>query len=205
MAKANAKGRSKTSLRFVLNYEWMLKSPAYRSLSCYSRCLLQEIKRLYNGGNNGELYLSVRGAAELLNIHKDTAAKAFSELEEKGFIRAKTKGSFSQKVRHATTWILAEYEYAGQLATKNFMSWRAADEKQNTVLLNRTDGPIKPDSRLLNRTEKEPDGPIKPDRNPTIDYAHGPNRPHTYNIPYACSSSVSSAPTSKQLKNAGGQ
>ncbi len=183
MGKADRKGRTKTSPRFVLNYEWMLKSPAYRSLSCYSRCLLEEIKRLYNGTNNGELYLSVRGAAELLNAHKDTAAKAFGELENKGFIRARTKGSFSQKIRHATTWILTEYEYAGQLPTKAFMSWCAPDEKQNTGRLKRTDGPTKPDNRRLDRTEKELDGPSKPDRDPTIDPTPGPTRPHTYNLP----------------------
>lgn len=107
--------------KHVRLHEWMLKHPSYRSLDCYSRCLLVELMRLYNGENNGDLGLSVRRAATLLNCNKDTAGKAFKTLEAKGFIKIKTKGSFSWKVRHSTTWILTEHSYAGALATKSFM------------------------------------------------------------------------------------
>jgi hypothetical protein len=51
--------------RHVRLYRWLLESPAYRGLSSCARCLLVELKALYNG-TNSELFLSVR----------DTAARA---------------------------------------------------------------------------------------------------------------------------------
>ena len=96
-----------------------------------ARCLEMELKALYNGINNGELYLSVREAADRLNIADNTANKAFKELEEKGFIKPKQKGSFNWKKRHATLWILTEFEFNEQLATKDFMRWQP--QEKNTV------------------------------------------------------------------------
>ena len=89
-----------------------------------ARCLEMELKELYNGSNNGELYLSVREAAKRLGIANNTASNAFKELEEKGFIIPKQKGHFKLKTRHATSWILTEFECGGQAATKNFMRWK---------------------------------------------------------------------------------
>lgn len=145
MGKANAKGRSKGEAKHVRDYEWMLRSPAYRSLSCYARCLLHELKRLYMGENNGELFMSVRFAANVLGAHKDTAAKAFHELQDHGFIRPRIKSGFSWKPGQATTWILTEYEFAGQLATKDFMRWRPESE-------NAKHGPTRPHTVLPDRT-----------------------------------------------------
>ena len=121
MAKINKKGRTKGGARHVRDYEWMLASPAYRSLSCVSRCLLHELKRLYMGKNNGELFLSVRRAAKLLHVNKDTASRAFRDLRERGFIHSNVKSGFDWKRGQATTWILTEFEFAGRLPTKDFM------------------------------------------------------------------------------------
>lgn len=121
--KTDATGRSVEHGKYVRDFEWMLACPAYRSLSCYSRCLLTELKRLYNGHNNGDLYLSVRHAGYLIGAGKDTAAKALKELEERGFIRQHQVGAFSWKKRHATTWILEEYSLGDSLPTKAFMKW----------------------------------------------------------------------------------
>ena len=144
MARTNSKGRSKGE-RFVQLHEWILNCPAYRGLSCYARCLHTELHRRFNGTNNGDIVMSVRQAAALLNCNKDTANNAFKELEAKGFIRPNQKGAFDHKARHATTWILAEKAHNGELATKDFMRWRPGGEIQNTVLPFRTLGPIKPD------------------------------------------------------------
>ena len=108
--------------KHVRLHEWMLKHHSYRSLSCCSRCLLVELMRCYNGENNGHVGLSIRQAATRLNCNKDTASKAFKELQRLGFIKIKAKGSFRFKERHSTTWILTEYSYAGALPTKEFMS-----------------------------------------------------------------------------------
>lgn len=126
--------------RHVRLHHWLLGSPAYRQLSVGGRALLVELYDLHNGMNNGELFLSVREAGARLNVGKDTAGRYFRELEAKGFIRPRTKGSFDYKARHATCWVLTEFSYAGQLPTKDFMKWRPA-EKQKPVPKIRTDGP----------------------------------------------------------------
>ena len=127
MTRTNATGRSTRAAKHVRVYRWMLTSSAYRSLSCYSRCLLLELGARYNGDNNGQIHMSVREAAGLLGCSQPTACKALHELEDRGFIRAHEKGAFHVKVRHSTTWILTEHSYAGQPATKDFMRWEAAD------------------------------------------------------------------------------
>jgi DNA-binding transcriptional MocR family regulator len=78
----------------------------------------------YNGYNNGEISMSVREAARLLHIAKDTATKAFRELEHKGFIECNQCGSFNWKAGKATTWILTEHAFDDELPSKEFASWR---------------------------------------------------------------------------------
>jgi hypothetical protein len=130
-----ANGRSKGNPKHVRHYEWQLSSLAWKSLSMTARCLEIELKSLYNGVNNGDLFLSIREAARRLNIADNTAKNAFCELQEKGFIIPKRKGSFSQKIRHATSWILTEYECNGQLATKNFMRWQPKEKSRTQNLI----------------------------------------------------------------------
>jgi len=112
-------------------YRWMLDSPAYLSLSCQARAVLIEITRAYDGTNNGRIGLSVRRAAERCNIAKDTASRAFADLEERGFVDCVTRGAFSRKSMHATEWRLTWWpcDVTGELSSKRFMNWR----KQNTV------------------------------------------------------------------------
>jgi hypothetical protein len=125
--KTDATGRTIGTGGHVRLYHWCLASAAWRSLSCEARALLVELYGLYNGSNNGMLFLSVREAARRLNIGKSTAARAFDELTEKGFVRPHVKGAFARKVRHATQWVLTEFEHGGQLPTKNFMRWQPAE------------------------------------------------------------------------------
>lgn len=123
-------GRSKGTSRFVKLEFWLLKSRAYRSISVGARALLVELYSLYNSYNNGDLFLSVRDAAERLNVAPNTARRLFAELCDRGFIRVAELGSFNCKRKIATTWILTEFEHRNQLPTKDFMHWPA--EKQNT-------------------------------------------------------------------------
>jgi DNA-binding MarR family transcriptional regulator len=110
--------------KFVCLYRYVLGSEAHRSLGLAARCLLVEFYDLYNGSNNGYIFMSVRSAAERLGVSKNTAHKALRELEDRGFVRPHQRSSFDWKKRLATTWILAEYEYAGQPASKEFMRWK---------------------------------------------------------------------------------
>jgi DNA-binding transcriptional MocR family regulator len=110
-----------------------LNSPAYLSLSCPARALLVELTRIYNGRNNGQIGLSVRGASERCNIARGTAQRAFTELQERGFIELVTKGAFSRKSPRASEWRLTfnTCDVTGELPSKAFMRW--GREKQNAV------------------------------------------------------------------------
>lgn len=123
--------------KHVRLYSWLLMSEAWRSLSCEARALLIELAGLYNGENNGELFLSVRDAARRINTGKSTAARAFDELMARGFIRPHVLGAFSRKVRHATSWVLTEFPIGDHVArgeaTKDFMRWKPDPKNQNTV------------------------------------------------------------------------
>lgn len=122
--KTNRNGRSKGEFKHVRHYAYELDSPAYRALPCVARALYTEFKRLHNGQNNGELFLSERKTAELLGVAQNTAKNALVELQGKGFIRVHRKGSFSWKQRHATTWILTEYPVAGNPPTRDYQNWK---------------------------------------------------------------------------------
>jgi len=135
-------GRNKTG-RFVKLEHYLLNSPAYRSLCCYARSLLVELYALYNGSNNGTLYMSVRQAQQRLgDVGRKAAEKAFNELQDRGFITVVQKGSFTCKVQLATTWRLTEHDCEGRPATKDFMRWTPpAAAGKNTVLLRGTVAP----------------------------------------------------------------
>ncbi len=130
-----ANGRNKGDSKHVRHYNWQLLCPAWKALSMTARCLEMELKALHNGDNNGDLFLSVREAAKRLGVAHNTANKAFKELEEKGFIKPNEKGSFTYKLRHATSWVLTEFEYHGQLATKDFMRWRPEEKTRTQKLI----------------------------------------------------------------------
>ncbi len=116
-------GRSLGEARHVRLYHWLLNFPAWRSLSTQAKAIYIEIAQRFNGSNNGEISLSVREVARHVHVAKDTATKAFHELEAKGFIRRNVCGSFNWKLRHATTWILTEHPFNDQPATKDFARW----------------------------------------------------------------------------------
>ena len=76
------------------------------------------------------LGLSVRRAAERCNIAKDTASRAFQELDERGFVDCVTRGAFNRNSMHATEWqTWWPCDVTGELPSKRFMNWG----KQNTV------------------------------------------------------------------------
>ena len=115
-SKPDKTGRSTGDSQHVRLHEWLLQSPAYRSLNCYARALLVELYRHYRPGKNGDVFLSVREAAQALNASHQTAMRAFHAVADRGFIRARRRGDFNWKARHATTWVLTEFEFGGQLA-----------------------------------------------------------------------------------------
>lgn len=132
----DATGRNKNA-KYVKLDEWLLKAPAYRLLTAGARALLVEFLRLYNGGNNGRLYLSQRDAAKVLGISThQTAGKFLNELEARGFIRVVVPGSFDNKDRHASTYRLTMWEYNGKPPTKEFMSLKLTEKEKSRVAKN---------------------------------------------------------------------
>ena len=128
--KHNQTGRSRRKLSsFVALERYMLDSPAWRSLLPAVRCTYIEVAKLYDGGNNGRIALSARTVSERLLISRATAARALSELVDKGFLEAVRAGGFNVKSgqRRSTEWRMTSYrcDVTGALPTKAFMRWQA--------------------------------------------------------------------------------
>ncbi|MBY0429346.1 MAG: helix-turn-helix domain-containing protein [Alphaproteobacteria bacterium] len=121
MSKTDVKGRTKYGNRFIQVYHYEIDSVSYRKLSCGARALWIKLRSLFYPDNNGEIFLSVRDAAEDLNVAHNTVRRFFKELIDGGFIKENIKGAFTRKNRHATTWIITCHPYKGMRATKEFM------------------------------------------------------------------------------------
>jgi len=135
--------QKKTGPRFVQLFHWEMDNAAYRDLSALARGIYLEVKRRYNGSNNGFIVYSVRQAADEFSVSKSTTARAFTELQTHGFIVAEQRGAFHWKIdvtglrhRPASEWRLTAYHndrvvgVASKYPTKEFMRW---PEIQNTV------------------------------------------------------------------------
>jgi hypothetical protein len=95
--------------RFVQLPEWIMVTEAWATLPVGPRALYVELKRRYNGANNGDILLSHRDAAISLHVHRNTVGPWFKVLEERGFIymtRAPHLGPSG--IGRASTWALAE-------------------------------------------------------------------------------------------------
>ena len=125
-----ANGRNKHGPRYVRIFHWEMDSPAWKEMTAYGRTIVLELRKRFNGSNNGEIHLSVREAAKAIDCHRDTAAKALREVEEKGWVRVNQKGSFDWKGGPATTFILTNEPMGDGSATKDFMSWKPVSENK---------------------------------------------------------------------------
>lgn len=120
------KWQKKGAGRHVQLPEWMQASPAWATLKPGPRALYVELKRRYNGSNNGAIFLSHRDAAQALNVHRNTVGPWFRELMERGFITM-TQGPHlgPSGIGMASIWALDELPTPdGNPAKKRFMSWR---------------------------------------------------------------------------------
>jgi hypothetical protein len=114
--------------RFVSLYEDMTKSAAWESLDGNAKALYVDIAARYNGKNNGKISFSAREAALVLHVVKDTAARAFNNLIDRGLIEVAKRSGFNVKggQGRATEYRLTEYacDVTGQPATYRFKTWR---------------------------------------------------------------------------------
>ena len=111
--------------KFTQLEEWMMKSEAWQSLKSGPRALYVELKRRFNGGNNGQIFLSHRDAAKALNVGRDTVSGYFRDLTDRGFI-AVTQGHClgPEGIGQSTHYRLTEAACQGKPATKDFMKWK---------------------------------------------------------------------------------
>ena len=155
--RANRKGRSKRFIgRFIALEHGVMNSPAYESLSGDALKLLLAVWKRHDGANNGAISFSTREAAALLHGNKNTAAKRFRELVDKGFLAVENKGAFHVKVRHATTWRITLESASGRPPTRDYQRWRPAPSvaEDDTVTVPKNQNSV---------SRKEPNGVAKND------------------------------------------
>ncbi len=135
MGKANAKGRSAND-PFIRLHKGVTRSEAWRSLSCEAKALLLEVWQRHNGQNNGEIPYSWREAREALRIGQTKVKNAFNELQERGFLKVKLRGSFdwkhAGKDNRATEWQLTTEPFNGKPPSAEYRGWHPL-QKQNTA------------------------------------------------------------------------
>jgi hypothetical protein len=71
--------------------------PAWRALSLASRALLVEILMEYRPGLNGRLEWSCRKAGQTINVSKDRAARALTQLELLGWLKVERVSNFGRR------------------------------------------------------------------------------------------------------------
>ncbi len=123
-------GRSKLDEQFVPIPYPMAESEAFRSLSGNALKVYVELRRRYNGANNGRLFLAFGEAAKLLGIGKSTAQRAFEELEQKGFVKQTRRGSWYG--RQANEWAVSDQRHNGDRPTNAWRDWRPPKPKNRT-------------------------------------------------------------------------
>lgn len=108
---------------FICLWNNVVDSPAWADLTPVARSLLIELLRIYRPSRQSRLSLEVRKAADLLNVHKDTASRAFAELVEHGLI-ALSEGERWQE-RQARRWRITFEPCAnGAEPTDEWRNWR---------------------------------------------------------------------------------
>lgn len=119
---ANAKGRNEEGGQYLTISYKMARTQAFRSLTGTTLKVWIELRTRFNGHNNGLVSLSLREAAALLGMSQTTAHRALTELEEKGFIKRRTRGSWYG--RKAAEFIVTDRSYNGHEATRDWQRWR---------------------------------------------------------------------------------
>lgn len=124
--------------RHVQLPEWLQASEAWCNLKPGPRALYIELKRRFNGANNGKIFLSHREAALAICLSRNSVGPMFKELQGKGFIRMTQAPHLGPSgIGQSSVWALTELPTAdGKKATKDFMGWQKIQKpRQNSVQL----------------------------------------------------------------------
>lgn len=109
MPKPSYKGKKSWNGRHVQLPEYLQATEAWATMKPGPRALYIELRRRFNGSNNGQLWLSHRDAAKAICVSKNTVGAYFRDLEERGFIEAVIAGHLGPDgLGRATCWRLDE-------------------------------------------------------------------------------------------------
>lgn len=120
------KAKKVLSGHFTAMPHYILDGAAYKALSPLARCIYWHLHRLagINGEKNGELFYSVRNAADDHGVANNTANRAFDELQAKGFITPERIGYLGiEGCGKATTWRLTHFTI-----DKGFTRWTEGND-----------------------------------------------------------------------------
>jgi hypothetical protein len=169
--------------RYFAVHHFMLKTDAWQALTTPARAVYLQLGFRYNGSNNGRIACSIREAASECNVARDTAARAFKELVDLGFIEETRHGSLSRKTRIASEWRLTAFRCDLTNSAKSvlFMK-RGAQARDGRQSRSRP----QPTGRLSQTTASEEPAPVLndgrecPKRRPVLSQttaSHGRNWP----------------------------
>ncbi|MBN7776716.1 hypothetical protein JYP49_05580 [Nitratireductor aquimarinus] len=128
-------GRDKRNERrgehFTVMIRHTMEEPAWRALSTTAQALYTWLKLEWHGpnaNNNGKIMLSVRQAAERLGVSIGTAARAFHDLQAKGFIVMTEAARLGiDGAAKSTAWEITELKMPGSDTPdgrKLYRDWR---------------------------------------------------------------------------------
>ena len=116
------KGIIESTERFVKLTYPLIESQAWRWLRPISQALYIELRRRYNGLNNGRISLSLSEAANILKASKLSISKALKQLETHGFIKLIKKGYFTGRM--ASEYALTDEQLDGYPPTREWKQWQ---------------------------------------------------------------------------------
>ena len=116
------KGIIESTDRFVKLTYPLIVSEAWRWLRPISKAVYIELKRRYNGLNNGKISLSLSEAAHILKASKSSISRALKQLETHGFIKLIKKGYFTGRM--ASEYALTDEQLDGYPPTREWKQWQ---------------------------------------------------------------------------------
>lgn len=132
--KPNKTGRDPNE-HFLRLDRRLLETPAWRALSLAGKAVYPFVRLEWHGpkyNNNGKIRLSVRQAAEKAGIGINTAAKAFHDLQAKGFLHVKEMGALGVAGEaRAPSFEITELQMAGSNdhgGRRLFEQWRKGSD-----------------------------------------------------------------------------
>ena len=116
------KGFIESTERFVKLTYPLIESEAWRWLRPMSKAVYIELRRRYNGLNNGKISLSLSEAAHILKASKSSISAALKQLETHGFIKLIKKGYFTGRM--ASEYALTDEQLDGHPPTREWRRWQ---------------------------------------------------------------------------------